>query len=117
MNYSLRSKTLQEIVQPVAGINGENYKRRSEQNGQFVCSKCDKTFSHRQSRNRHMRMHMGIFKCYCDQCKKGFSDVTSYNEHMRKHEGMKYYCDYCGKPFTTKVGFQGHLLTHTLDKK
>ena len=55
--------------------------------GSLVCVICGQTFTRSDNLNRHVRMHLGQFKC--DKCKKGFSDVTHYKKHVKKTRRVK----------------------------
>ncbi len=83
----------------------------------FVCSRCDKRFTRKDSLSRHIQqIHAGQFKFYCDRCKKGFQTVTPYNEHIARHEGIRYHCEDCFKIFYSKPALQKHRVVHAWSK-
>ena len=57
--------------------------------GHYVCKKCEKQFTMKNSLERHMKLYTGQYGFYCDKCKKGIRDKSDYVEHMRAHQGLK----------------------------
>ena len=55
----------------------------------YDCSVCDKQFSHRSSRNIHLRVHTGQRPYECEICKKRFRVSSHLRDHVRTHTGKK----------------------------
>ncbi|XDV11542.1 hypothetical protein PO909_000455, partial [Leuciscus waleckii] len=72
-----RSKTKQNILK----------KRRAKKS--FTCTQCGKSYTTKQNRDVHMRVHTGEKPFTCDQCGKSFSYSSHLNVHMRIHTGEK----------------------------
>ncbi|XP_045469998.1 zinc finger protein 37 homolog isoform X2 [Harmonia axyridis] len=123
------------------------YHRNAEHNNgkRFVCSKCNKTFKHRQLLHRHQLVHTEErpYKCnlcssafktktnlishnyihtgeknyICSRCGQSFAHKTSLNLHMRWHLGEKpFTCEICDKRFSQKGNLMEHLRIHTGEK-
>lgn len=74
---------------------------------------CDKRFTFRSERKRHMTVHTGERNQICDFCGKAFNRPTSLTVHRRIHTGeLPYRCDVCGKGFVQAHCMRAHRNTH-----
>lgn len=122
------------------------HKESEHSNGRrFVCSKCNKSFKHKQLLQRHQNVHSSKRPHSCDVCQQGFKSranllnhlsthtkekkhecpicqqtfahKTSLTLHIRWHNGEKpYVCKICGKTFSQNGNLQEHLRIHTGEK-
>lgn len=122
------------------------HKESEHSNGRrFVCSKCNKSFKHKQLLQRHQNVHSTKRPHSCDVCQQGFKSranllnhlsthtkekkhecpicqqtfahKTSLTLHIRWHKGEKpYFCKICGKTFSQNGNLQEHLRIHTGEK-
>ncbi|KAG8197769.1 hypothetical protein JTE90_006810 [Oedothorax gibbosus] len=84
---------------------------------QYQCEICDKTFSSWTHTKRHLLMHTGEKPHQCNVCGKGFAQKTDMLRHFKTHTGQRdYRCEICEKTFTLKSNLKSHLLTHSSDK-
>ncbi|XP_061154297.1 oocyte zinc finger protein XlCOF6-like isoform X1 [Syngnathus typhle] len=116
-------------------------KKSDDENSNFICSECGKTFDHKGHFNRHMITHTGEKPFGCLFCTKSFtrkSDLKVHMQikhtgdkpfkctvcaktfpinrylitHMRKHDAhLPFSCSACGKGFSTKEDFETHTAT------
>ena len=104
------STLTQPSSSPVAGPSSTN---SLVEDKRYPCPICEKTFSQRSNRSKHMRTHTGDkpFKCEWVNCFKAFSQRQDLDAHMRSHTGEKKYgClrENCNAAY----GTSGHLARH-----
>ena len=51
----------------------------------FHCNDCDKSFTQKESLQKHMSVHSGEFKFGCNKCGKGFNVRRQYENHLTTH--------------------------------
>ncbi|XP_010772849.1 zinc finger protein 184-like [Notothenia coriiceps] len=91
--------------------------RRSTGEKKCGCSVCKKTFKHRRSLKRHMRIHTGEKPFSCSVCKKYFTQRGHFKDHMRIHTGEKpFSCSICKKSFAVTGSLKDHIRIHTGEK-
>ncbi len=56
-------------------------KRKRYNNGPYECKVCHKLFAQSSSRNRHTKLHYGIYDYSCDACGRQFAR----REHLKSH--------------------------------
>ena len=56
-------------------------KRRRNNNGPYECKVCHKLFAQSSSRNRHTKLHYGIYDYACEVCGRQFAR----REHLKTH--------------------------------
>ena len=87
----------------------------------YECPGCKKTFSRKDSLERHRRKHpveCGLVPAkgtpeVCPICNKTVSKHFSMERHIRNHKACQdYTCPKCGKSFTENYGLQRHLRSH-----
>ena len=86
----------------------------------FNCPVCQKSFSHAQSRNRHVKTHTERPKIQCGVCDKVLMRQESLARHMLLHvpeeEKQMFYCDVCEAPFTSYKRLRVHMKIHNIIK-
>ena len=94
--------------------NGEN--DETNRDGRFICEKCNKSFSQKDSLEKHIEVkHDG--KTYrCKHCAKKFSSYTGFRKHLRKfHDPIvvaadkTFKCKHCKTEFESKKSRAKHL--------
>ena len=87
----------------------------------FECPGCKKTFSRKDSLERHRRKHSsqcGVVPAkgtpeVCPLCSKTISKRFSLERHLRNHKAPQdFTCAKCGKTFAENYGLQRHLRSH-----
>lgn len=53
---------------------------------EYVCEICSKSFKHRPSFMRHIKIHTGTKEHVCHICNHGFIQKAAYNTHMNSHK-------------------------------
>ncbi|XP_075047246.1 uncharacterized protein LOC142107616 [Mixophyes fleayi] len=98
----LEANSKNETASPQEGAKGE-----------FLCSACDKIFTHQSNLLVHQRIHSGERTYHCHECNRRFSQRTSLMIHLRTHTGeMPYACQCCGKRFRQQSNLLYHLKSH-----
>ncbi|XP_078243590.1 uncharacterized protein LOC110070737 [Pogona vitticeps] len=81
------------------------------------CVKCGKSFRHRTSLARHVRIHSGEKPFKCLECGKSFRQHGNLASHLKIHTGEKpFKCLECGKSFRQHGNLASHLKIHTGEK-
>jgi len=84
------------------------------QDGQFVCTQCDKCFSEPSNLKSHMRWVHGVQPYTCAVCERKFDDRNRLKMHKLTHSGDKpYSCMMCVKQFATGPQLKQHHLMHS----
>lgn len=74
----------------------------------YSCDKCEKTYSNRYERNRHIKFCGKIDSRKCSQCEKSFSSRANLYIHKEAmHRGKRFDC-HCGKTFKYVTGLRKH---------
>ena len=83
----------------------------------YKCSVCDKSFSHKTSREQHMYIHTKEWPSVCSECGVGCVSLSTLKAHMYIHTGEKpHVCQQCGKGFRKASHLKDHTFTHTDEK-
>uniref|UniRef100_A0A8D3AVL4 C2H2-type domain-containing protein n=1 Tax=Scophthalmus maximus TaxID=52904 RepID=A0A8D3AVL4_SCOMX len=91
--------------------------KRSTGDKLHSCSECGQRFRHKETLNRHMRIHPGEKPFSCSECGKGFIRKHDLKSHMMIHTGEKpFSCSECDQRFREKRHLQQHMKTHTEEK-
>ncbi len=84
------------------------------ENGEFVCDKCDRAFKDRDLLGKHMACHDEERPFECLECGKKFSKASLLRDHRRRHfEVGQFECGYCHKRFYTPNKLREHVRIHT----
>nr|XP_022911986.1 zinc finger protein 271-like [Onthophagus taurus] len=95
------------------------YHREAEHNNgrRFVCSKCKKTFKHKQLLLRHQLVHSNVRPHDCKYCSASFKTRANLLNHMPTHTGeRKYFCNVCSQTFAHKTSLTLHMRWHNGSK-
>uniref|UniRef100_A0A8D8IT00 Zinc finger protein 26 n=1 Tax=Culex pipiens TaxID=7175 RepID=A0A8D8IT00_CULPI len=97
-----------------------------EEDGVFICSKCNKTFGERHLCQQHILKHLLLTKertVSCPKCPKTFISEKYLVKHEAWHEASikkqseVIKCDECNKTFKTKRVLSRHLRRHAAMKE
>ncbi len=84
----------------------------------FPCLYCDKTFSRKDSRKRHERIHTQDKPHKCSICEKAFITTSHLKTHFLTHTGVRdFVCSFCDKAFLTSDKRTRHEKIHLKDVK
>ncbi|CAH1183730.1 unnamed protein product [Phaedon cochleariae] len=83
----------------------------------YTCKKCDATFKSQANLANHEVVHSGARKYVCKVCGQRYAHRTSLTLHQRWHDGEKpYNCEFCDKSFSQKGNLLEHRRIHTGEK-
>ena len=79
----------------------EKHKKTHLKAKPFLCTICNKRFSHKGSLKDHLRIHTGEKPYLCLLCGESFHDTSSLGVHKRTHTEARasFICDICDKSF------------------
>ncbi|XP_020715140.1 zinc finger protein 883 [Ceratitis capitata] len=78
----------------------------------YKCSKCDKTFLHKNGLTIHELHHQGA-TLECNICQKRYVRQIDLDTHLRTHSGESpFVCHICGKSFIHKRILNRHMQYH-----
>ncbi|KAL4510340.1 hypothetical protein ABPG72_008230 [Tetrahymena utriculariae] len=86
----------------------------SQQNLEFICEQCKRTFSKKSKLSRHVReSHLNIKNFTCTQCNKTFKRNSHLKRHMISHsaEPKPFKCNQCTMQFACKHHLERHIKT------
>ncbi|XP_015788980.1 zinc finger protein 423 isoform X2 [Tetranychus urticae] len=79
----------------------------------FRCDYCQRTFKHKRSRDRHIKIHTGDRRYKCNNCESAFSRSDHLKIHMKTHDNMKpHQCSTCNRGYSTAAALTSHMQNH-----
>ena len=79
----------------------------------FTCDVCSKSFCHKSTITKHMRIHSNDNPLKCEICSKSFSQKYDLSKHVRIHNEEKpYKCNFCSKSYSAKFNLLKHSQVH-----
>lgn len=82
-----------------------------------ICLQCGKSFSAKETLNRHVKVHTGERPHKCTFCSKSFIQSTQLRAHMFNHTGENGFdCDQCDKKFNRKTRLESHIKKEHLNE-
>ncbi|XP_068280711.1 zinc finger protein 316-like [Nyctibius grandis] len=79
----------------------------------FVCGRCGRSFSWRESLVIHQRAHAPELAHKCPDCGRGFSRRGNLRAHRRVHTGERpFACPHCDRAFCTQANLATHAKLH-----
>lgn len=80
-----------------------------EDQRQFRCRFCGRSFNFKQHLIAHERSHTGEKPFKCDTCGKAFARKQALTDHQREHTGQGYACSVCSRMFTDRGNYRHHM--------
>lgn len=85
----------------------------SDQTARFQCLFCPRLFSHKRSRDRHIKLHTGETKYKCNLCDNAFIRSDHLKSHMKTHDLAKpFQCQSCNRGYATSAALTSHMQAH-----
>lgn len=84
-----------------------------DQTARFPCLFCSRLFSHKRSRDRHIKLHTGETKYKCELCDSAFIRSDHLKSHMKTHDlGKPFQCPSCNRGYATSAALTSHMQAH-----
>ena len=92
---------------------GESPNNAIDQTARFQCLFCPRLFSHKRSRDRHLKLHTGETKYKCGLCDNAFIRSDHLKSHMKTHDLAKpFQCPSCNRGYATSAALTSHMQAH-----
>ncbi|RZF44924.1 hypothetical protein LSTR_LSTR014632 [Laodelphax striatellus] len=87
-----------------------SHQRLHENQSDFVCVTCTKSFETQAELDEHASTHLKSFSC--EVCSKRFHKKDLVRQHMLSHSDIKMYSCFCGASFNRLRSFKRHTNKH-----
>lgn len=102
------------IAPRIMPATGHQIHSGGNQEKQFICGFCGKSFTGQRYLQAHQRVHTGEKPYSCSHCGKRFGQASYLRKHQTIHTGVKPYgCPLCGKRFADSSNLIRHKGVHT----
>lgn len=113
-NYPKKGKRFISGTSPKQNFK---FKNRMETTKQFICVKCNRSFTSSHNYNQHMKAHAANDGNECVYCHKTFKALKDHIKNVHREKQFLCGFDGCDKSFGKKNGLDRHLKTHSDDFK
>lgn len=107
----VRCKICCATFSTVVGYRDHFFEAHAEDDDEFECKECKKSFSDKKKLQEHFRSTHQNFKC--QNCKRGFASEYLLERHMSKHHELKstqqLMCTLCGKIYANHISLNAHM--------
>ncbi|XP_006821865.1 uncharacterized protein LOC102804832 [Saccoglossus kowalevskii] len=121
LNLTIHKQTHENDSQYKCSYCGKTFARRSYwrvhelgHSRPFRCELCNQSFTRQYNLTVHLRVHTGEKPFQCEECGQSFTRQYTLVLHRRMHSGEKpHECPVCGKRFSRMQTMRSHAKTHS----